>query len=105
MKIRILSNPENLGPAATRNRGIEAANGDWIAVLDADDAYAPGRLARLIDVARREDAAVVADLPVLFDLETNEPHRKQLSASGTISLLALRDFLMPDAESRLDRVF
>ncbi|MCT1908735.1 glycosyltransferase family 2 protein [Brachybacterium paraconglomeratum] len=42
--VRLLVQENNQGPATARNRGWEAARGDWIAFLDSDDSWHPQRL-------------------------------------------------------------
>lgn len=59
----------NGGGASARNRGIEAVEADFMAILDADDLYHPRRLAALAEAARRRpdldiittDARIVRD--------------------------------------------
>jgi succinoglycan biosynthesis protein ExoO len=60
-RVRLIKNQRNLGPSGSRNRAIEVARGDWIAVLDSDDWYAPRRLERLLEVACEQRVEMVAD--------------------------------------------
>jgi succinoglycan biosynthesis protein ExoO len=60
-RVRLLKNQRNLGPSGSRNRAIEVARGEWIAILDSDDWYAPRRLERLLGVAYEHGAEMVAD--------------------------------------------
>lgn len=67
VRIRLDRLSANQGPAGARNRAIELARGAWFAVLDADDAIAPGRIETLIRVAQAQAADIVADDMVVFD--------------------------------------
>jgi glycosyltransferase involved in cell wall biosynthesis len=52
-KIRIVRQPENLGPGGNRNRGVENAEGEYITCVDADDWLMPEALASAYAAARK----------------------------------------------------
>jgi succinoglycan biosynthesis protein ExoO len=69
--VRVIRQERNGGPAAARNSGFAAATGDWIAVLDADDTYTPGRLAALAS-AVDESCDVVLDNFLFYNVSTGK---------------------------------
>lgn len=55
---RVIHHAENKGLSAARNTGIDAANGDLIGFLDADDYYTVGGLAAQVAYARETQADI-----------------------------------------------
>jgi hypothetical protein len=49
--VKILRSDTSTGPTLARSRGIEAASGRYIAFLDDDDIWLPGKLRRCLEVA------------------------------------------------------
>lgn len=60
-RVTVIRQQSNGGPARARNRGIDAATGAWIAVLDADDTMSPQRSARMIARAKAMATPLVVD--------------------------------------------
>jgi succinoglycan biosynthesis protein ExoU len=45
----------SVGPSAARNRALELSDAPWVAILDGDDFFLPGRMSRLLSVATSAD--------------------------------------------------
>jgi succinoglycan biosynthesis protein ExoO len=60
-RLKIVRSEVNIGPGPARNLGLARATGDWIALLDADDTWAPVRLESMLRIAKERDADFVAD--------------------------------------------
>jgi len=71
-RIKLLENATNRGPSGSRNRGFQAAQGEWVAIQDADDAWVETRLELMLDAAQRHDADFVADNMLLHDIGTDQ---------------------------------
>ena len=55
-RIRLISNEKNSGVSYTRKHGLEEASGEWVAILDSDDAWAPEKLEKQIKLQKKTNA-------------------------------------------------
>ncbi|MEO1153512.1 MAG: glycosyltransferase family 2 protein [Pseudomonadota bacterium] len=81
-RMQVLRNDTPGGPAAARNRALQAADGDWIAIVDADDLIHPARFTRLLATAADTGADVVADDLIRFGAEDGHTLLSGLAHDG-----------------------
>ncbi|MDR0350295.1 MAG: glycosyltransferase [Coriobacteriales bacterium] len=74
-RVRVLDQ-HNAGPGVTRNVGLDAATGSYVAFLDPDDIYHHSYLSRMYEAASRADADVTVCASVLRDSQSGELSRE-----------------------------
>ena len=58
-RVRVIALPVSVGGSDARNRGVAEASGKWIAFLDDDDEWLPGKLEAQIEAVAASTAPVV----------------------------------------------
>ena len=99
---------EHRGEAAAKNSGIEAASGDFVSILDADNAYEPERNEALAELARTRpdldvmttDSYLEVDGRVIKRGGENWPFQAGDQRRGLLK----RSFIFPDAAIRRARL-
>lgn len=61
LRVHLVLNQKNLGPGKSRDQLIAQAKGQWVTLLDADDAYTPERLEMLVAVAKKYPNSLIFD--------------------------------------------
>lgn len=81
-RLRVIHNAKNMGEGATRDNAIEMAEAQWLAVIDADDVWAPDRLKHLLEYAKDESQMVFDDLMICHDVDGALVPWRPLRGSG-----------------------
>lgn len=83
--VALLEQPHR-GVSAARNRGIEAATGDWVAILDSDDEWQPRKLERQLEAISRAPAYRVCHTDEIWIRRGRRvnPARKHAKSGGQI---------------------
>ncbi len=95
-QVIILETPENGGPSRARNVGMAAATGDYLALLDADDAWDPGRNEHFAELIAEHDADFVADNMLLYDGVLEVVTKHGFPDDGTVTPITKESLFVND---------
>jgi len=101
-RLKVFRQAQNGGAGAARNRALQEATGNWIAVLDSDDWYAPERLERLLALAQARQADMVADDLYIIEDGESQPRTTMIKYGGSslseITEISATEFVLSDIE-------
>jgi len=89
-RIKIVRNQKSLGAAAARNKGIEAACGEWVVFLDDDDVFYSNRLESAVQGEMENPDAIFGFCAVEKAYEKLNKKKVFLPAVDEASTFALR---------------
>lgn len=93
--VKVYRNERNLGQSETRNRGIELAEGDYIAFLDSDDYVNPGMYEELYQAAVENNMPELIVTGLSF-VKGNEYRKKDLTFISKQSTTIIHPMDNPD---------
>lgn len=97
-RVKLIESVANRGPAAARNIGFRAAQGEWVAIQDADDAWCDNRLELMLAAAERYAVDFVGDNMLLHDIGTDMITRTGFSVKHGVRQISPIDLFEQDVQ-------
>lgn len=99
-RIKIINLKTNGGPSIARNTGIKEAKGEWISILDADDAFMPERLEVLTSHITNSNLDIIADNQYFYDSFAKKISRQAMLINN-VKTWNFRSHLLNDKSNKL----